>query len=69
MIRNIIAFFGLLGLIYLSFSLESATPVKKKGQDQFSAEAIVPYLENIASTTHPIGSAENQKVSTTSLKH
>ena len=62
MIRNIIALIGLLGLVYLSFSLESATSVKKKVQDQFSAEALIPYLEEIATKPHPIGSIENQKV-------
>ncbi|MDF1699211.1 MAG: M20/M25/M40 family metallo-hydrolase [Saprospiraceae bacterium] len=62
MIRNIFTVLILSGLIYLSFSLESATSVQKKRKDQFSAEAASVYLNNIAKETHPMGSLENQKV-------
>jgi len=62
MIRNIIALIALLGLVYLSFTSESATPIQKKIKDQFSAEAAAAYLNGIARYPHPIGSLENQKV-------
>lgn len=61
MIRNIFALICLLGLIYLSFSSEQATDVKKKKKDQFSAESAAVYLNGIATAPHPIGSLENYK--------
>jgi len=62
MLRNIFISLSLLALIYISYSAERATPVQKKSKGQFSAESASEYLEGIASTTHPIGSIENQKV-------
>ena len=62
MIRNIFSVLIIFSLIYLSFSNESATSVKKKTNDQFSAEAAMVYLNEIAKETHPIGSLENMRV-------
>ena len=62
MLRNLLALIILVGLIYISFNSERATSVEKKKEDQFSAEATLPYLKRIASKVHPIGSLENMKV-------
>ncbi len=62
MLRNILTLIAIVGLIYLSFSSESATSIQKKKVDQFSAEAAMVHLNGIAQKPHPIGSLENQKV-------